>query len=186
MGKEDLSSSDHYQSQEDFLDRADVQLTPDQTGAAGVPDEHTDTSKKNGTIETKGEEEKEENQPETGKSSLLQKAPDGGYGWVIVAASFFHHMIVGGIGRSEGLFFLQYQERFGSSAQMTAWPMSLMSTLNFCMGFGRGLMSTVLLINLYFDKHRSLAHGLSSSGVGFGAFAIVPLVQFLFEMYGFM
>ncbi|XP_055868960.1 monocarboxylate transporter 12-B-like isoform X1 [Biomphalaria glabrata] len=234
MGKEDLSSSDHYQSQEEFLDRADVQLTPDQIGAAGVPGEHTDTSQKNDTIEAKDEEGNEENQPETGKSSVLQKAPDGGYGWVIVAASFFHHMIVGGIGRSEGLFFLQYQERFGSSAQMTAWPMSLMSTLNFCMGpitgalvsrysvrttlimatlltstglllnglapnvyflyfsttllggFGRGLMSTVLLINLYFDKHRSLAHGLSSSGVGFGAFAIVPLVQFLFEMYGFM
>ncbi|KAH9512313.1 hypothetical protein Btru_039143 [Bulinus truncatus] len=175
----------------------------------------------------------EEKPDETKSSGGLQKAPDGGYGWVIVFASFLHHAIIGGIGRSEGLFFIQYQERFGSGAQMTAWPMSLMTTLNFFLGplcgalisrysvrtaqilaslltssgyilngfapnvyflyfsttvligVGRGLMASVLLINLYFDRHRSLANGLSLSGVGFGAFALVPLVEFLFEHYGF-
>ncbi|XP_055869112.1 monocarboxylate transporter 2-like [Biomphalaria glabrata] len=164
---------------------------------------------------------------------VLLKAPDGGYGWVIVLACFLHHMVLGGFGRSEGLFFLQYQERFGSGAQLTSWPSSLMSTLNLFMGplcgavinrysvrtaliiatiltsvgfilngiapnvyflffsqtliggIGRGLMSSVLLLNLYFDKRRSLAQGLSSAGVGFGAFVIVPLVQILFEEYGF-
>ncbi|XP_059162392.1 monocarboxylate transporter 12-like [Physella acuta] len=168
----------------------------------------------------------------TGDKGVLLKALDGGYGWVIVAACFFHHMVLGGFARSEGLFFLQYQERFNSGAQLTSWPSSLMSTINLFMGplcgalvnrysvrttlifatfltslgfilnglapnvyflffsqtivggIGRGLMSSVLLLNLYFDKHRSLAQGLSSAGVGFGAFAIVPLVQILFEEFG--
>ncbi|XP_059162386.1 monocarboxylate transporter 12-B-like [Physella acuta] len=179
----------------------------------------------------KGDEEEEEDGNE--EESNLMKAPDGGYGWVVVFASFLHHVLVGGFARSEGLFFLQYQERFHSSAQLTAWPSSLMSTVNFFMGplcgafvnrysvrtalilaillsstsyilngfapnvyflffssallggLGRGLMCAVLLINLYFDKHRSVANGLSMSGVGFGSFAIVPLVTILFEVYGF-
>ncbi|CAL1530989.1 unnamed protein product, partial [Lymnaea stagnalis] len=58
---------------------------------------------------------------------------DGGYGWVVVVASFMHHMILGGFARSEGLFFLQYQDRFQSGAQLTSWPSSLMSTLNLFM-----------------------------------------------------
>ncbi|KAH9512341.1 hypothetical protein Btru_039226 [Bulinus truncatus] len=154
----------------------------------------------------------EEKPDETESSGGLQKAPDGGYGWVIVFASFLHHAIIGGIGRSEGLFFIQYQERFGSGAQMTAWPMSLMTTLNFFLGplcgafISRYSVRTAQILaslltssgyilngfapNVYFlyfrtNRHRSLANGLSLSGVGFGTFALVPLVEFLFEHYGF-
>ncbi|KAH9512340.1 hypothetical protein Btru_039225 [Bulinus truncatus] len=57
--------------------------------------------------------------------------------------------------------------------------------LNWTSSIGRGLISSVLLLNLYFDKRRSLVQGLSSAGIGFGSFLIVPLVQLLFGEYGF-
>ncbi|KAH9512320.1 hypothetical protein Btru_039160 [Bulinus truncatus] len=70
---------------------------------------------------------------ETGQSGPLLKALDGGYGWVVVLGCFLNNMVLGGFGRSEGLFFMQYQERFHSGAQLTSWPSSLMSTLNLFM-----------------------------------------------------
>ena len=52
-------------------------------------------------------------------------------------------------------------------------------------GIGRGMFGSPVIVNQYFDKHRSLAAGLSSSGVGIGTFAIVPLTQYLFDYFGF-
>lgn len=52
-------------------------------------------------------------------------------------------------------------------------------------GIGRGLMTGILLLNLYFDKHRSLATGLGMSGVGVGTLWVVPLTQYLFDEYDF-
>ncbi|BFZ00748.1 hypothetical protein BsWGS_03787 [Bradybaena similaris] len=163
----------------------------------------------------------------------LPAAPDGGYAWVVCCGVFINHMLYEGTGRAEGLFFLQFQSQFGASAQLAAWPGSLMSTVKLFMGppvaavvnrysvrtasfigallsfagmllnsfapniyflflshtllggVGRGLMSGVLILNLYFDKHRSLATGLASSGIGMGSLWAVPLVQVLFDEYGF-
>ncbi|CAL1543529.1 unnamed protein product, partial [Lymnaea stagnalis] len=54
-------------------------------------------------------------------------------------------------------------------------------------GLGRGLVyaPSVIIAGMYFDKHRGLAAGLGSSGVGVGTFCIVPLTQWLFDNYGF-
>ncbi|CAG5124020.1 unnamed protein product [Candidula unifasciata] len=138
-----------------------------------------------------------------------------------------------GLGRAEGLFFLQFQSKFGASAQLAAWPNSLLSTVRMFMGpacmavvnrysvrtasiigtllcftgmllnsfapnvyflflshtllggIGRGLMAGVVILNLYFDKHRSLANGLGLSGIGMGSLWTIPLVQYLFDEYGF-
>ncbi|XP_005092276.2 monocarboxylate transporter 12 [Aplysia californica] len=54
-------------------------------------------------------------------------------------------------------------------------------------GVGRGLFSgpALVIVNKYFDKHRSLATGLGTSGVGVGTFAITTLTQYLFDNYDF-
>ncbi|KAI8778863.1 monocarboxylate transporter 12 isoform X1 [Biomphalaria glabrata] len=54
-------------------------------------------------------------------------------------------------------------------------------------GLGSGLVyaPSIVIVGLYFDKHRGLAAGLGSAGVGVGTFCIVPLTQWLFDNYRF-
>ena len=52
-------------------------------------------------------------------------APDGGYGWVVVAASFFVNMIADGVTFSFGIMFEQFQDEFGSSSAATAGVVSM-------------------------------------------------------------
>ena len=54
-------------------------------------------------------------------------------------------------------------------------------------GLGRALSyaPSLIAVNMYFDKHRSLAAGLGSSGAGVGIFALIPLMQFVFDNYDF-
>lgn len=47
--------------------------------------------------------------------------PDGGYGWVIVVASFFANMIADGFGFSFGVLFAEFIEVFDASRAKTAW-----------------------------------------------------------------
>ncbi|XP_005112301.1 monocarboxylate transporter 12 [Aplysia californica] len=62
------------------------------------------------------------------------KAPDGGYGWLVVLGCFLSHVITGGFERSDGVFFLQFLSRYGMSAQLTAWPGALVSTIRLFLG----------------------------------------------------
>lgn len=54
-------------------------------------------------------------------------------------------------------------------------------------GLGRAFVLTpcTLLLGEYFDKRRSLAFGLASAGFGIGGFAITPLIEVVFQEYGF-
>ncbi|XP_054166022.1 monocarboxylate transporter 12-B-like [Oppia nitens] len=54
-------------------------------------------------------------------------APDGGYGWVIVLASFCCNLTVDGICYTFGLFFNHFVDSYGSSKAMTALAGSLLS-----------------------------------------------------------
>ena len=50
---------------------------------------------------------------------------DGGWGWVVVAASFMAHVIGDGCGFSFGILFSELLEAFGESKSTTAWVGSL-------------------------------------------------------------
>lgn len=50
-----------------------------------------------------------------------QKALDGGYGWVVVFASFLINMIADGITFSFGVFNVEFLKYFGDSKGKTAW-----------------------------------------------------------------
>ena len=52
-------------------------------------------------------------------------APDGGWGWVIVVASFFINFIADGVTFSFGVLFLQLQEEFQEGKALTAAVVSL-------------------------------------------------------------
>ena len=53
--------------------------------------------------------------------------PDGGYGWVIVFASFMCNMIVDGIAYTFGIFLGPFSVYFGASTSKVAWAGSLLS-----------------------------------------------------------
>lgn len=69
----------------------------------------------------------------------LPEAPDGGYGWVIVAAAFVSNFIVDGIGNSFGAFFGAYQETFHASKAATSFIGSLL--------IGSYLLSGIIIAN---------------------------------------
>lgn len=53
--------------------------------------------------------------------------PDGGYGWVIVFASFLCNMIVDGIAYTFGIFLGEFVTHFGKGKGEIAWVGSLLS-----------------------------------------------------------
>ena len=52
-------------------------------------------------------------------------APDGGYGWVVVIASFLVNMIADGVTFSFGVLFDELQKEFGESKAVTAGVVSV-------------------------------------------------------------
>jgi len=58
-------------------------------------------------------------------TNLSSGAPDGGYGWIVVAASFFVNMIADGVTFSFGIMFEQFQDEFESSSAVTAGVVSM-------------------------------------------------------------
>lgn len=58
---------------------------------------------------------------------LLPPPPDGGYGWVIVFASFMCNMIVDGIAYTFGMFLGEFVTYFGEGKGTIAWVGSLLS-----------------------------------------------------------
>nr|CAD7395849.1 unnamed protein product [Timema cristinae] len=59
------------------------------------------------------------------EDSRKPKVPDGGWGWVVVAASFFISTIADGISFSFGLLYGEFLIHFGESKSTTAWIGSL-------------------------------------------------------------
>lgn len=54
------------------------------------------------------------------------RPPDGGWGWVIVFASFMINLIADGVTFSFGIFFIEFQNHFGEGKAKTAWIGSLL------------------------------------------------------------
>ena len=63
--------------------------------------------------------------------------PDGGYGWVVVFASFMCNMIVDGIAYTFGKFHEPFAKHFGESLGTTAWVGSLLSGVYLSAGNSR-------------------------------------------------
>ncbi|KAK3871733.1 hypothetical protein Pcinc_023147 [Petrolisthes cinctipes] len=58
-------------------------------------------------------------------TELERRAPDGGWGWVIVAASFMVHCIADGVTMSFGVLFVELLSYFNESKSITSWVGSL-------------------------------------------------------------
>lgn len=56
-------------------------------------------------------------------------APDGGWGWAVVASSCLGQLVFAMICRSNGVFYLEYLAKFQQSATVTSWVFALMMTM---------------------------------------------------------
>lgn len=69
------------------------------------------------------EEDEEEEDPWAG----IPEPPDGGWGWVIVAASFLSNVVVDGVAYSFGIFLVHFVDYYKSPKGKTAWVGSLLT-----------------------------------------------------------
>ena len=61
-------------------------------------------------------------------------APDGGWGWAVLIASFFSSVIVDGVCFSYGIFYVQFLDHFGENKSTTAWVGSVLNGTYMIMG----------------------------------------------------
>lgn len=76
--------------------------------------------------------------------------PDGGYGWVIVFASFMCNMIVDGIAYTFGIFLGEFVIYFQTGTGTASWVGSLLSGMYLCAGKN-------ILFYFYLCNYRSLS-----------------------------
>lgn len=67
-------------------------------------------------------------------SSDFPKSPDGGWGWIVVFASFMIHVIADGVTYTFGIFYVEFLKYFGTSKATTAWVASIMTGTTYCVG----------------------------------------------------
>ena len=60
-------------------------------------------------------------------SNYIPTPPDGGWGWVIVFASFLNHVVVDGITFTFGVFYLEFLDYFKASKSKTSLVGSLLA-----------------------------------------------------------
>lgn len=87
----------------------------------------------------------------------LPPPPDGGYGWVVVFASFMCNLVVDGIAYTFGIFLPELVTYYGEGKGTVAWVGSLLSGVY----LAAGELLFVLLLN-YLHQMLLLNHHLIS------------------------
>ncbi|KAJ8969486.1 hypothetical protein NQ317_011492 [Molorchus minor] len=105
--------------------------------------------------------------------------PDGGYGWVIVVASFVCNMVVDGIAYTFGIFLITIVDYYDESKGKTAWVGSLLTGTYLSIG---PLVSA--LCNKFGCREVCVAGSIIST-VAFVASIFSPNVNWLMLTYGF-
>ncbi|CAG2101566.1 unnamed protein product [Medioppia subpectinata] len=127
------------------------------------------------------------------------KAPDGGFGWIIVFASFMISFIGDGYAYTTGLFYAQFLVEYKESESVTSLFDSIMTGMMYCSGpVASGLTATfgcrtglgllylpqVMIITYWFDDHLALATGIGVCGSGLGISVFALLSEHLIVTYG--
>ncbi|CAO1392089.1 unnamed protein product [Diamesa serratosioi] len=60
--------------------------------------------------------------------------PDGGWGWIVVFASFMIHIVTDGVTYTLGIFYVEFLDYFKSGKAETAWIASILVGVTLCSG----------------------------------------------------
>lgn len=106
------------------------------------------------------------------------KSPDGGWGWVIVAVSFFTQFLCYGSPLAVGVLYIEWLDAFGEGKGKTAWVGSLAS--------GVGLLASPvcsLCVSSFGARSVTIFSGFLVAG-GLMLSSLAPNIYFLFFSYG--
>ncbi|KAF6198866.1 hypothetical protein GE061_006889 [Apolygus lucorum] len=106
------------------------------------------------------------------------RAPDGGWGWVIVAASFLVNLIADGITFSFGVIYVEFLNYFGEGKSKTAWIGSLFMAIPLLSG-----PIASFLTDRYGCRKCCVVGGLLAAA-GFIISAFIDSIELLFFTFG--
>ncbi|XP_052784040.1 monocarboxylate transporter 12-like [Mya arenaria] len=106
--------------------------------------------------------------------------PDGGWGWMVVLASFIIHVIADGIVYSFGIFYIEFLDYYKGGKGETAWVGSLVPGVTLSVG---PLAS--ILTNKYGCRACTIAGSIIASA-GFVLSLAAPNLYFLYFSFGIM
>ncbi|XP_015912580.1 monocarboxylate transporter 9 isoform X2 [Parasteatoda tepidariorum] len=110
----------------------------------------------------------------------IPEPPDGGYGWVIVAASFLSNMIVDGIAYTFGIFFTEFVRHYDVPKGKVAWVGSLLS------GFYMSVGPIVSALTNRFGSRLVMIAGSLVSCTAMILSTMAPTIDVLMVTYGVM
>ncbi|CAB1417144.1 unnamed protein product [Pleuronectes platessa] len=131
-------------------------------------------------------------------------APDGGYAWFILLSCFLVFGLTFGVIKSFGVFYVEIQQCFQTTAAGTSWITSIaVGTIHVAapvasaltarcshrsvvitgLGYALTWTPTVTMLGLYFERRRPLANAVSSTGECILTFVLTPLFQLLIDTY---
>lgn len=108
------------------------------------------------------------------------RPPDGGWGWVVVFASFMVNLIADGITFSFGVFFPHFLEYFGESKGKTAWIAGIFMAMPLLSG------PIASFLTDRYGCRRMTIFGSILAAVGFVISAFVDNMETLFLTFGIM
>uniref|UniRef100_A0A182IUD1 Major facilitator superfamily (MFS) profile domain-containing protein n=1 Tax=Anopheles atroparvus TaxID=41427 RepID=A0A182IUD1_ANOAO len=108
------------------------------------------------------------------------KIPDGGYGWVVVFASFMISLIMDGVSFSFGLIYTELLAYFGESKSKTAWIGSLFIAVPLLSG---PIMSN--LVDRYGCRKMTMIGGFTG-GLGFVLASYCQSIEQLYFTFGIL
>lgn len=106
------------------------------------------------------------------------KPPDGGWGWVVVFASFIVNVILDGVAFSFGMLLIPLIEEFESNRSTISWAGSLVILFYILACPGAGALVK------RFDCRKICIMGCLIGCLGFGLSTISPNIPFLMIFYG--
>lgn len=108
------------------------------------------------------------------------RAPDGGWGWVVVFASFMVNLIADGVTFSFGVIYLEFVKYFGEGKSKTAWIGSLFAAIPLLSG-----PFASYLTDRYGCRKVSIAGGILAA-LGFVISAFIDSIEMLFFTFGIL
>ncbi|GBL89478.1 Monocarboxylate transporter 12 [Araneus ventricosus] len=126
------------------------------------------------------EEPEEDEEWEAEELAHIPEPPDGGFGWVIVAASFLCNLIVDGIAYTFGIFFTEFVRFYDVPKGKVAWVGSLLS------GFYLSVGPVVSALTNRFGCRAVTISGSIFSCISFILSTMAPSIDILMITYGVM
>ncbi|XP_050422604.1 monocarboxylate transporter 12-like [Adelges cooleyi] len=113
-------------------------------------------------------------------SEILNRAPDGGWGWVVVFAAFMVNLIADGVTFSFGVIFIEFEKYFDEGKSKTAWIGSLFMSVPLL----SGPVASFLTDRYGCQKVTIIGSIIASAGFVISAFA--DSLFMLFITFGFI